>query len=275
MGYKTVEQVMLRSTQKGAARLVLMVLATFANDTTGRAWPSVPTLAKKCNMCDRQVQMALTKIVESGELRRETGKRDGRVSNTYIFHLPTVNDDSPMGDDATVNDDSPLDSNGESGFTHTVNHDSGNGESGFTVSVNHDSGNGESGFTQTIIEPSIKPSIEPPLEPKREPPQNGRRKYPEDDVGEALQIYQAVTGMLAFPGRDRNTLVDRLSGLVKQYGGIDRAIEVCKPLYQESLTRRTKQGRYYTKLNEWWIDQALAGGNQSAPSEPYASEVYG
>ena len=48
--------------------LVLLAIADFADDV-GRAFPSVPTLATKSRLSDRQAQRVLKLLVNSGELK--------------------------------------------------------------------------------------------------------------------------------------------------------------------------------------------------------------
>jgi DNA-binding Lrp family transcriptional regulator len=59
------------STQTLGARLVLLAIADYAHDDGTGAWPSVATLAKKVLMSPRNVQYALRKLEESGEIVRE------------------------------------------------------------------------------------------------------------------------------------------------------------------------------------------------------------
>ncbi|MCC6352310.1 MAG: helix-turn-helix domain-containing protein [Verrucomicrobiae bacterium] len=55
------------SSARGAARLLLLCLADFADDK-GEAWPSVPTLAQKCLVSQSTVFAALAELRLSGEL---------------------------------------------------------------------------------------------------------------------------------------------------------------------------------------------------------------
>lgn len=61
--------VLHHSRAKGTAKLVLLGIANHQGD--GGAWPSVETLARYANVDGRAVQKCLTKLVSSGELRRE------------------------------------------------------------------------------------------------------------------------------------------------------------------------------------------------------------
>lgn len=49
-----------------AERLVLLALADNADHKTGVAWPSVGTLAEKCDVSERTVQRSLKGLVEAG-----------------------------------------------------------------------------------------------------------------------------------------------------------------------------------------------------------------
>jgi hypothetical protein len=53
--------------------LVLLAIGDFANDG-GEAWPSVPALAKKSRLSDRQTQRVLKALVRLGELKISKNK---------------------------------------------------------------------------------------------------------------------------------------------------------------------------------------------------------
>lgn len=72
------------SIQKGSALLVLLSLADNANEEN-KAWPSIPTIAKKTRLTERYVQSILRKIADDGELMIVPGERYGISSNTYII----------------------------------------------------------------------------------------------------------------------------------------------------------------------------------------------
>jgi len=65
----------------------MLALADFANDQ-GECWPSVPVLAEKARLTERQTRRVLDKLVEAGEIRRirSTGGRNKR--NRYFITLP-------------------------------------------------------------------------------------------------------------------------------------------------------------------------------------------
>jgi hypothetical protein len=62
-----------KSRNKRTALLLELAIADFAHDNGRGAWPSVPTLAKKTRMSERNVQLLADKLVESGEVSIEEG----------------------------------------------------------------------------------------------------------------------------------------------------------------------------------------------------------
>src|SRR5690606_878651 len=58
------------SQQKGSGLILLLAVADYANENN-QAWPSISTLAAKIRMSDRNTQILLRKIVDSGELEMQ------------------------------------------------------------------------------------------------------------------------------------------------------------------------------------------------------------
>lgn len=79
------DRVWKESAAEGGARLVLLALAHFANDD-GDAWPSVPSLAGRTRMTERNVQLCLRQLQTTGEITLSKG--GGRsVTNRYRITL--------------------------------------------------------------------------------------------------------------------------------------------------------------------------------------------
>jgi len=100
----------------GHAKVVLLVLADFANDD-GDCWPSVPVIAKKAYVSERSVQRYIAQLVDQGYMRIEarTAKGGGKTSNRYFLNVkeagqrggdnltpPLVTEMSPPGDSANT-----------------------------------------------------------------------------------------------------------------------------------------------------------------------------
>jgi len=68
-----------RSTHRGAALLVLLALADYAN-RQGEAWPKITSLAHKTRMSRRYCTALLQRLAESGEISIEPLPRDRRRS---------------------------------------------------------------------------------------------------------------------------------------------------------------------------------------------------
>jgi DNA-binding transcriptional ArsR family regulator len=62
-------------------KMVLLALCDNANDE-GECYPSVQTLAAKCSVSDRAVQMQLTKLEEMGYVAREI-----RTGRSTVYHI--------------------------------------------------------------------------------------------------------------------------------------------------------------------------------------------
>jgi hypothetical protein len=65
-------------------KLVLIALADNANDQ-GSCYPSIPTLAMKCDLCENGVRNQIRAFQKSGMLTVRTG--GGKLANTYQFDL--------------------------------------------------------------------------------------------------------------------------------------------------------------------------------------------
>lgn len=82
MSIAVMTQVWEKSTQKGAALLLLLALADFAN-AEGIAWPSIETLAQRTRVSERQVQRAAYALEAKGELYIMQGV--GRTHPNHYF----------------------------------------------------------------------------------------------------------------------------------------------------------------------------------------------
>lgn len=77
-----------RSQHSGTHLLMLLAIADFSDDD-GRAYPSVPTLARKCRMKERNARYILAELVDSGELSTQVGKGP-KGSNVYKIKLASL-----------------------------------------------------------------------------------------------------------------------------------------------------------------------------------------
>ena len=67
-------------------KLVLLAVADFADDE-GRAWPSIPTLAKKSSLSEDTVRRKLRKLVHAGTLTMVPRKDKTGRDTSYNFYL--------------------------------------------------------------------------------------------------------------------------------------------------------------------------------------------
>jgi hypothetical protein len=86
MSVKVMARVWAHSQRKDGELLVMLALADFSNDA-GESWPSIPILAQKARLSERQTRKVLAKLEEAGEIRRtkSTGGRNRR--NHYFINL--------------------------------------------------------------------------------------------------------------------------------------------------------------------------------------------
>lgn len=83
MSVRTMAAVWAGSTHSGTELLMLLAIADFADDD-GRAYPAVPTLARKCRMSPRNVNHLLPRLTSSGELVIKAGQGPNR---TNLYHI--------------------------------------------------------------------------------------------------------------------------------------------------------------------------------------------
>lgn len=84
MSVEALAVVLHHSRATGTDKLVLLGVANHAGD--GGAWPAVSTLARYANVTERNVQKALRRLVELGELRVHL--QDGGRHNTPSYERP-------------------------------------------------------------------------------------------------------------------------------------------------------------------------------------------
>lgn len=144
MSIRVMSRVWDHSRHKGSALLLLLAIADNANEA-GEAWPSIDTLAKKVRMTDRNVQMLVQRLVDSGELQVEPG---GGKHHTNHYRV-TLN-----GEATNTEKFSPLATpNGEKSRA--------NGEKSGGQTVKNPVAKGERATSPEPGEPSSEPSLEP------------------------------------------------------------------------------------------------------------------
>jgi hypothetical protein len=70
-----VDAVIEHSRAKGAAYVVALIIAKYVNDDSGRAWPSVTTIAQKARVSRQTVLTSIDWLVGAGELAVTPGGR--------------------------------------------------------------------------------------------------------------------------------------------------------------------------------------------------------
>jgi Helix-turn-helix domain len=97
MSISIMDRVWRNSKASQGKLLILLAIADFANDN-GEAWPSVPTLAKKSRLKERQTQYAIKSLVRSGELKIHKNKGP---RGCHIYHI-TISHAAPGAETAPV-----------------------------------------------------------------------------------------------------------------------------------------------------------------------------
>lgn len=99
-----------------STRLVLLCLADLAGDDGGRLWPSMATIAHRCQISERQAQRIMKALIDGGiveVLKNAAGGPPGRTPN-YRICLARL---APMQEPAPAADDIH-DADGLTGDTH-------------------------------------------------------------------------------------------------------------------------------------------------------------
>lgn len=163
MSIKIVEAVLDHSQATGAARFVLTVLATYANDK-GECWPAINTIAKRTKFTPRYVTKLIRELENLGEI--ETRHSTGRRSR---YRIP-LNNGTGVNDRAPLNHSSPP----------PLNYSSETPEPLFTLTVkNHH---------RTVITPPLIP----PAEDERENEPSGTGRSEAQDAGKGSAVASAV-----------------------------------------------------------------------------------
>lgn len=171
MSVRVMSHVWEHSDARLGARLVLLAIADFANDT-GMAWPSVETLAAKSRLSSRQVQRILRQLVNDGDL---TLHENAGPHGCHLYQIVLTGDKS-SGRQIVRGDKSD------------------------TKGVTNRAG-GVTNPTKTVSKMSPEPSLEPSTEPSGEPslaaPKKKRATQVPDDfaVTDALEAWGAENGI--------------------------------------------------------------------------------
>jgi hypothetical protein len=74
------------------------------------------------------------------------------------------------------------------------------------------------------------------------------------------KVWFSITGMTGIPATDQTKVVDAIDTLRPKYDNEDDLVGYLKPYYDYWLTKKTKDGRPYSKSNcAWLYDLAIAG----------------
>ena len=86
MSVRVMGRVWAQSKTKDGKLLVMLALADFANDE-GESWPSMPVLADKARLSERQARKVLDKLEQAGEIRRIRSNGGRNRRNHYVILL--------------------------------------------------------------------------------------------------------------------------------------------------------------------------------------------
>jgi hypothetical protein len=79
-------RVWAQSTAKGGELLTMLALADHSDDA-GESYPSIPTLAAKARLTERQTRRVLNKLEAAGEIRKQKSNGGRNRSNHYFITL--------------------------------------------------------------------------------------------------------------------------------------------------------------------------------------------
>ena len=278
MSIKAMTHVWATSKQKGSALVLLLAIADYAHDDGGGAYPSVETLAAKCRMTDRNVQLLIRSLCDAGELCVEVGTGPHR-SNMYRL---------PMGEKF-----SPLKSfQGENAGTARVKNSVPEGEKLGTARVKASSPNPSGNRHRTVTEPSYaKPAriAEPePLAEATPPPVRSlspveKEKAERTPPGASTERFGfdhwfAATFWPAYPNKaDKARALKSLKPFVTTDA---RAAEVMAGLgrYMRSEKWARDGGKYVESggvwcLNRRWEDEPPPAGTPGVTRPPTPAEA--
>ena len=225
MSIKYMSTVWEHSQHSGNNLLILLALADHANDD-GLCWPSIPSLAKKARISERQAKRIIQSLVDSGEI--EIIKRgDGRGHSTlYLLKGDIIV--SPFN---SINSDIAM-----SPFSE--------------IDINR---KGDKSCIKGDIamspEPPIEPSLEPPLQQDETPePSNagssGRRQTDTDYAAICNAIEQNGFGMMT------PLIADKINSMLEDY-----PTAWILDAMKESVTQNKRKLSYVCGiLNNWRAD---------------------
>jgi len=97
MSVRMLSAVWEKSRHSGNDLLMLLALADFADDD-GRSYPSVATLARKCRMTSRNVNLILAELRKSGELQvhQNQGPKGTNLYRLSLKNSSPLKDPSPL-----------------------------------------------------------------------------------------------------------------------------------------------------------------------------------
>jgi len=93
--------------------------------------------------------------------------------------------------------------------------------------------------------------------------------------GWQIRVFTGVTNLSGIPGSDMPKVMEALDSLRSRFTSEDELITYLKPYFENWLTRKTKDGRRYSKSNcAWLYDMALAEDTITAPKLDRVMEVF-
>lgn len=193
MSVRAISWVWEHSEAGGTDRLVLLAIADAADDRGLNAWPSVATIASKCNVSSRTVQRAIYALEELGELRvvKQAGghgaMRADRRPNRYEL---------PKFHGVTERHPEPSD-----GVTSCQN-----GVTDCPDGVTPVTQRGDTGVTQPVLDPSLNQNTR-----ERDGFAEFWKRYPRrTDKGHARKAWPKAIQRAAKDGLDLDALLERV-----------------------------------------------------------------
>jgi hypothetical protein len=230
MSVRVMSHVWEHSDARLGARLVLLAIADFANDS-GMAWPSVETLAAKSRLSSRQVQRILRQLVNDGDL---TLHENAGPHGCHLYQIALAGDKSSgrqivRGDKSSVK-----------GVTNRTG--------------------GVTNPTKNVSKMSPEPSIEPSLEPSGEPLDRRKRSTPRrgTQVPDTFPIDERWVQW----ADDNGFSVDQLRAQVPQFLDFYRAKGETRKDWDASFRTWMRNARDWGHLNGSKITPFQSNGNR-------------
>lgn len=179
----------------GSKLLTLLALADYANEQD-TCWPSIPTLAKRARVSERQAQRIIQWLEEQHYIEcTERGNGKGHSSR----YLITLNGDIAMSPNAAAKDDIAMSPNEPQRVTSSAP-------------------KGDIQRAKGDIAMSPDPSSDPPIEPSSSSASVASPKHDGDDDGSVAEWKQLTSAMHRYGVTLSGYMIEQYQDMLSEYG---------------------------------------------------------